>query len=49
LWAIEPHIGWEGDGARVEGLLVAEPERVYWLDDDVPHVNGIARQVSHGA
>ena len=49
MWAIEPHIGWEGGGARFEKFLVKEPARAYWWDDDVPHVNGIARQVSHEA
>jgi predicted phosphatase len=49
LWAIEPHIGREGGGIRFEEHLVIEPERVYWLDDDEPHVSGIARQVGHVA
>lgn len=38
VWAIEPHIGWNGSGAKFEEILVVEPERCYWLDDDVPHV-----------
>lgn len=38
LWAIEPHIGWAGGGAKFEEILVVEPDRCYWLDDDVPHV-----------
>lgn len=38
LWAIEPHFGWQGAGCKFEEILVVEPERVYWLDDDVPHV-----------
>ncbi|MFO0663860.1 MAG: M24 family metallopeptidase [Polyangiaceae bacterium] len=37
LWAIEPHIGGEGFGAKFEEILVVEPGRAYWLDDDVPH------------
>ena len=38
LWAIEPHIGWAGAGCKFEEILVVEPTRAYWLDDDVPHV-----------
>ena len=38
LWAIEPHIGWQGGGAKFEEILVVEPGRSYWLDQDVPHV-----------
>ena len=38
LWAIEPHIGWDGGGAKFEEILVIEPNRCYWLDDEVPHV-----------
>lgn len=38
LWAIEPHIGWAGGGCKFEEILVVEPDRCYWLDDDVPHV-----------
>lgn len=38
LWAIEPHIGWNGAGAKFEEILVVEPHRCYWLDDEVPHV-----------
>lgn len=37
LWAIEPHIGAQGFGAKFEELLVVEPDRAFWLDDDVPH------------
>ena len=33
LWAIEPHIGWNGYGAKFEEILVVEPGRVYWLDE----------------
>lgn len=39
LWAIEPHIGWPGGGAKFEELLVVEPHRAWWLDDDVPHAS----------
>ncbi|HYD58746.1 MAG TPA: M24 family metallopeptidase [Noviherbaspirillum sp.] len=38
LWAIEPHIGWKGGGAKFEEILVVEPGNAYWLDDQVPHV-----------
>ena len=38
LWAIEPHIGWNGGGAKFEEILVVEPDRCYWLEEDVPHV-----------
>jgi Xaa-Pro aminopeptidase len=38
LWAIEPHLGAEGFGAKFEEILVVEPHRAYWLDDDLPHV-----------
>jgi Xaa-Pro aminopeptidase len=38
LWAIEPHIGWKGGGAKFEEILVVEPNRCYWIDNDVPHV-----------
>lgn len=46
LWAVEPHIGWDGNGCKFEEVLVVEPTRCYWLDDEVPHVIE-ARQ--HGA
>ena len=38
LWAIEPHIGGLGFGAKFEELLIVESGRAYWLDDEVPHV-----------
>ena len=38
LWAFEPHIARGGVGAKWEELLVIEPRRAYWLDDDLPHV-----------
>lgn len=38
LWAIEPHIGWDGGGAKFEEILVVEPTRCYWIDNEVPHV-----------
>ncbi|MBA0052742.1 M24 family metallopeptidase [Streptomyces sp. AJS327] len=43
LWAVEPHLGFRGTGAKFEELLVvtdsSDPEqRAFWLDDDLPHV-----------
>ncbi len=38
LWAIEPHIGWPGGGAKFEELLVVEEDRAWWLDDAGPHL-----------
>ena len=38
LWAVEPHLGGKGFGAKFEEILVVEPGgRAYWLDDQVPH------------
>ena len=38
LWAVEPHIGLRGVGAKWEELLVVTEHDAYWLDDDLPHV-----------
>ncbi|MGH9120861.1 MAG: M24 family metallopeptidase [Acidimicrobiales bacterium] len=38
LWAVEPHLGRGGVGAKFEELLVVTGEEAYWLDDDLPHV-----------
>ncbi|MFJ4920563.1 M24 family metallopeptidase [Streptomyces sp. NPDC088725] len=43
LWAVEPHLGFRGAGAKFEEILVVtdsrDPEQsAYWLDDDLPHV-----------
>lgn len=38
LWAVEPHIGKDGVGAKFEEILVVTEEDAYWLDDDPPHV-----------
>ena len=38
LWAVEPHIGRDGVGAKWEELLVVTESSAYWLDDDLPHV-----------
>jgi Xaa-Pro aminopeptidase len=37
LWAVEPHIGRDGVGAKYEELLVVTDDDAYWLDDDLPH------------
>jgi Xaa-Pro aminopeptidase len=38
LWAVEPHLGFRGVGAKWEELLVVTADDAFWLDDDVPHV-----------
>ena len=38
LWAVEPHLGFQGVGAKWEELLVITEDDAFWLDDDVPHV-----------
>lgn len=38
LWAVEPHLGFAGVGAKFEELLVITDDDAYWLDDDLPHV-----------
>jgi len=38
LWAIEPHLGGDGFGAKFEEILVVEHRSARWLDDDLPHV-----------
>lgn len=47
IWAVEPHLGFRGTGAKFEELLVVtdsrDPEEsAFWLDDDLPHVRGWA-------
>ncbi len=32
LWAIEPHIGWPGGGAKFEEILVVEEGQARWLE-----------------
>jgi Xaa-Pro aminopeptidase len=39
LWAIEPHLGGRGFGAKFEEILVVEHRSARWLDDDLPHVS----------
>jgi Xaa-Pro aminopeptidase len=38
LWAVEPHLGFRGTGAKFEEILVVTEEDAFWLDDDLPHV-----------
>ena len=43
LWAVEPHLGFRGTGAKFEEILVVtdsrDPEEsAFWLDDELPHV-----------
>jgi hypothetical protein len=38
LWAVEPHLGFHGVGAKFEELLVITDSDAWWLDDDLPHV-----------
>ncbi|WP_121747945.1 M24 family metallopeptidase [Streptomyces sp. E2N166] len=49
LWAVEPHLGFRGTGAKFEEVLVvtdsADPEQsAFWLDDDLPHVRHWAEE-----
>jgi hypothetical protein len=49
LWAVEPHLGFRGVGAKFEELLVVTDDgRAYWLDDDLPHVHRWADRGLHG-
>lgn len=38
LWAVEPHLGGDGFGAKFEELLVVTDQGARWLDDQLPHV-----------
>jgi Xaa-Pro aminopeptidase len=38
LWAVEPHLGLRGVGAKFEEYLVVTDDDAFWLDDDLPHV-----------
>ncbi|WP_075734219.1 M24 family metallopeptidase [Streptomyces acidiscabies] len=43
LWAVEPHLGFRGTGAKFEEILVVtdskdQAESAFWLDEDLPHV-----------
>lgn len=51
LWAVEPHLGFRGVGAKFEEILVVtdsrDPEQsAFWLDDDLPHVRRWAAEQS---
>lgn len=37
LWAVEPHVGRDGVGAKFEEILVVDDGDAYYLDDDLPH------------
>jgi len=45
VWAVEPHIGRDGVGAKFEELMVVTADDAYWLDDDLPHVRRWAAAV----
>ena len=45
VWAVEPHIGRDGVGAKFEELMVVTDDDAYWLDDDLPHVRRWAAAV----
>jgi len=49
LWAVEPHLGLRGVGAKFEELLVVTEDDAYWLDDDLPHVRRWARLAAEAA
>jgi Xaa-Pro aminopeptidase len=44
VWAVEPHLGRDGVGAKFEELLVVDADGVHWLDDDLPHVKRASRR-----
>ncbi|MEY9941712.1 M24 family metallopeptidase [Streptacidiphilus sp. MAP5-3] len=48
LWAVEPHLGLRGIGAKFEELLVVTEDDAYWLDDDLPHVRTWATRSAAG-
>lgn len=45
LWAVEPHIGGPGFGVKFEEILVVTPEKAYWLDDHLPHLEELKETV----
>ncbi len=52
LWAVEPHVGRKGLGAKWEELLVVTDATAYWLDEDLPHARAFreaAGATSNGA
>jgi hypothetical protein len=49
LWAVEPHLGFRGTGAKFDEILVVtdsrDPEQsAFWLDNDLPHVRRWAKE-----
>ncbi|RNL71912.1 M24 family metallopeptidase [Streptomyces sp. I6] len=49
LWAVEPHLGFRGTGAKFGEILVVTDSRdreqsAFWLDDDLPHVRRWAEE-----
>ncbi len=38
LWAVEPHLVFNGIGVKFEEIMVITENDAYWLDDDLPHV-----------
>ncbi|MET8814577.1 M24 family metallopeptidase [Streptomyces sp. NPDC004549] len=49
LWAVEPHLGFRGTGAKFEEILVVTDSRdpdesAFWLDDDLPHTRRWAEE-----
>lgn len=45
LWAVEPHLGFRGTGAKWEELLVVTEDDAFWLDEEVPHVRRAAARL----
>ncbi|GBQ00985.1 Xaa-Pro aminopeptidase [Streptomyces spongiicola] len=49
LWAVEPHLGFHGTGAKFGEILVVtdsedREQRAFWLDDELPHVRRWAEE-----
>jgi hypothetical protein len=45
FWAIEPHVGGDGFGAKFEEILAVDAAgKATWIDDDVPHLREAARR-----
>lgn len=49
LWAVEPHLGFRGTGAKWEELLVVTEDDAFWLDDDVPHLRRARQALERAA
>lgn len=39
LWAVEPHLGGAGFGAKFEEILIVDESGARWLQEDPPHMN----------